>query len=147
MIKGKHHGPPAQSVCSNVLRSSPSSPCSLVGRYYDPATGQFLSVDPMVAETGQAYAYTGDDPVNAVDSAGTLASNQFGQGCGAVVQDCLESTAKEDSDCSTYKAPGDVYKRQLSGVEVTGGSWTSVGDAMGSGRSPPRGKDFMPKLS
>ncbi len=35
---------------------------SLVGRYYDPATDQFLSVDPDVAETGQPYAYTGDDP-------------------------------------------------------------------------------------
>jgi len=29
--------------------------------------GQFLSVDPMVATTGQAYAYTGDDPVNDVN--------------------------------------------------------------------------------
>jgi hypothetical protein len=29
-----------------------------------------LSVDPDVAETGQPYAYTGDDPVNAVDPKG-----------------------------------------------------------------------------
>jgi hypothetical protein len=28
-------------------------------RYYDPSTGQFLTVDPMVGETGEAYAYTG----------------------------------------------------------------------------------------
>ena len=41
-----------------------------MGRYYDPATGQFLSVDPLVEETGQAYAYTGGDPVNRVDPAG-----------------------------------------------------------------------------
>lgn len=41
-----------------------------VGRYYDPATGQFLSVDPLVDETGQPYAYTGDDPVNGVDPSG-----------------------------------------------------------------------------
>ena len=26
----------------------------VVGRYYDPQTGQFLSVDPLVDETGQA---------------------------------------------------------------------------------------------
>ena len=39
----------------------------LIGRYYDPATGQFLSVDPLVGETGQPYAYTGDDPVNGTD--------------------------------------------------------------------------------
>ena len=28
----------------------------LIGRYYDPQTGQFLSVDPLVRETGQPYA-------------------------------------------------------------------------------------------
>jgi len=43
---------------------------SLVGRYYDPATGQFLTVDPNVAQTGQPYAYTGDDPLNATDPLG-----------------------------------------------------------------------------
>jgi hypothetical protein len=43
---------------------------SLVGRYYDPGTGQFLTVDPDISETGQAYAYTGDDPVNGVDPLG-----------------------------------------------------------------------------
>lgn len=30
----------------------------IIGRYYDPATAQFLSVDPDVAQTGQPYAYT-----------------------------------------------------------------------------------------
>jgi RHS repeat-associated protein len=42
----------------------------LVGRYYDPATGRFLTVDPDVAETGEPYIYTGDDPVNGVDPMG-----------------------------------------------------------------------------
>ena len=45
-----------------------------VGRYYDPGTGQFLNVDPLVEQTGQAYAYTGDDPVNGVDPNGAAAS-------------------------------------------------------------------------
>ena len=99
MIKGKHHGPPAQSVCSNVLRSSPSSPCSLVGRYYDPATGQFLSVDPMVAETGQAYAYTGDDPVNAVDPLGLVPD------CGGQVGSCVErSPGRPEVSCAPYQS-------------------------------------------
>jgi RHS repeat-associated protein len=43
-----------------------------VGRYYDPTTGQFLSVDPLVGETGQPYAYTKDDPVNATDPLGDI---------------------------------------------------------------------------
>jgi RHS repeat-associated protein len=42
----------------------------LINRYYDPTTGQFLSVDPDAAETGQPYAYTGDDPVNGTDPLG-----------------------------------------------------------------------------
>jgi hypothetical protein len=44
---------------------------TLVDRYYDPATGQFLTVDPLVGQTGQAYAYAGDDPVNETDPTGT----------------------------------------------------------------------------
>src|ERR1700676_1882584 len=39
-------------------------------RYYDPATGQFLSVDPLANLTGTPYAYTGGDPVNGSDPSG-----------------------------------------------------------------------------
>lgn len=41
-----------------------------VNRYYDPTTAQFLSVDPDVAETGQPYAFTGNDPLNQTDPLG-----------------------------------------------------------------------------
>ena len=41
-----------------------------VHRYYDPTTGQFVSVDPMVNQTGQPYAYTSGDPVNEIDPQG-----------------------------------------------------------------------------
>jgi hypothetical protein len=43
--------------------------CS-VGRYYDPETGQFLSVDPKIEQTLEAFIYVGDDPVNAIDPNG-----------------------------------------------------------------------------
>ncbi len=46
---------------------------SVVNRYYDPATDQFLSVDPDVATTGQPYAFTGDDPLNSTDPLGLMA--------------------------------------------------------------------------
>jgi RHS repeat-associated protein len=42
----------------------------LRARMYDPSTGVFLSVDPLLAETGQPYAYTGDNPVNLTDLTG-----------------------------------------------------------------------------
>ena len=40
--------------------------------YYDPATGSFLSVDPLVQYTHVPYEYAGDDPVNAIDPNGLL---------------------------------------------------------------------------
>ena len=42
----------------------------LVHRYYDPSTGQFVSVDPLVSMTGEAYGYTYDNPVNQYDPMG-----------------------------------------------------------------------------
>jgi RHS repeat-associated protein len=44
----------------------------LVNRYYDAATGQFLSVDPLVGSTGEPYGYVGDDPSNGIDPLGLL---------------------------------------------------------------------------
>jgi RHS repeat-associated protein len=42
----------------------------LVHRYYDPSTGQFMSIDPVVDLTQQPYLYGADDPVNATDPSG-----------------------------------------------------------------------------
>ena len=39
-------------------------------RYFDPATGQFVSRDPLVGVTGQPYSYAGNSPTNATDPAG-----------------------------------------------------------------------------
>jgi RHS repeat-associated protein len=62
--------------------TDPTGLIYLVNRYYDPAAGQFLSVDPMVAETGQPYAYADDDPVNAIDPIG-LDCGLFSFACSA----------------------------------------------------------------
>jgi RHS repeat-associated protein len=61
----------------------------LRARYYDPATQQFLTVDPLVGWTEQAYAYVGGSPTNATDPRGLLvtclsASGWTGLGAGAV---------------------------------------------------------------
>lgn len=42
----------------------------LRARYYDPATEQFLTRDPLAAQTQEPYGYTGGDPLNMVDSSG-----------------------------------------------------------------------------
>ena len=42
----------------------------LRNRYYDPATAQFLTADPLAALTGQPYSYAGNNPLNGVDPLG-----------------------------------------------------------------------------
>ena len=42
----------------------------LLARYYDPSTGQFLSVDPDVATTLSPYGYVNGDPLNSADPTG-----------------------------------------------------------------------------
>jgi RHS repeat-associated protein len=42
----------------------------LRARYYDPATGQFLSRDPLEDTTLHPYAYADNDPTNATDPSG-----------------------------------------------------------------------------
>lgn len=42
----------------------------LRARYYDPATGQFISRDPLASLTGEPYAYVTDNPLNAADPTG-----------------------------------------------------------------------------
>ena len=42
----------------------------LVNRFLDTSVGQFVSVDPMNAFTGQPYSYTADNPINVVDPLG-----------------------------------------------------------------------------
>ena len=55
----------------------------LIHRYYDPTTGQFLTVDPDLQRTQEPFTYTTDDPVNNVDPLGlynklrTIASGYF----------------------------------------------------------------------
>ncbi len=63
----------------------------LQARYYDPATQQFVSVDPLVDQTKQPYAYTADDPLNMIDPTGLCPSGGFcpweavGQATGAAL--------------------------------------------------------------
>ncbi len=45
---------------------------SVVNRYYDPSTDQFLSIDPDVESTDQPYVFVGDDPLNADDPLGLM---------------------------------------------------------------------------
>jgi RHS repeat-associated protein len=60
----------------------------LRAREYDPATGQFMSVDPLEAITGAPYSYAGDDPLNAGDATGLFSIGEI-----PVVGEALEKGA------------------------------------------------------
>jgi RHS repeat-associated protein len=58
----------------------------LRARYYDPATAQFLTVDPLVDATFAAYYYGSDNPVNFTNPSGPCERKKTDQrrvcGCG-----------------------------------------------------------------
>jgi RHS repeat-associated protein len=52
--------------------TDPTGMVYLINRYYDPQTGQFISVDPDLAQTLQPYAYADGNPVTETDPTGTI---------------------------------------------------------------------------
>ena len=56
----------------------------LNNRYHDPITGQFISVDPLVASTGEPYIYAGGNPATYSDPSGLCPPNA----------DCYEDALK-----------------------------------------------------
>src|SRR6201999_2758194 len=55
--------------------TDPTGLIYLINRYYDPVTGQFLSVDPEVASTLQPYAYAAGNPVSNNDPTGLVSAS------------------------------------------------------------------------
>jgi RHS repeat-associated protein len=53
----------------------------LRARYYDPATGQFISRDPIEALTHEPYGYVGGNPLNATDPLGLFCLFSNSKGC------------------------------------------------------------------
>ena len=68
------------STPATMRCSRPRSLTFAINRYYDPATNQFLSVDPLVGETGQPYVYSNDNPLNEADPLGAYACSAVTNG-------------------------------------------------------------------
>ena len=65
-------------------RDAESGLVYLQARTYDPATGQFLTVDPLVALTNQAYGYANGAPLDIVDPLGLWGWSVVGTALGVV---------------------------------------------------------------
>jgi len=81
---GPHHVSRPARRCPRRHGGDPSEPV-VVGRYYDPTTGQFLCVDPDVRDSGVGYAYADDNPVSDSDPTGQAARFINPYGCGVYV--------------------------------------------------------------
>jgi RHS repeat-associated protein len=55
----------------------------LRARYYNPATGQFTTRDPLEASTGQPYEYANDNPLSYADPPGLFGCGIFHSVCSA----------------------------------------------------------------
>ena len=70
-VRARHSASPA-NVGVSTLRGSRlcATVVFLNNRYHDPGLGRFISVDPLVAKTGQAYAYGTNNPITYSDPTG-----------------------------------------------------------------------------
>lgn len=95
----------------------------LVNRYYDPATGQFLNVDPLVATTQAPYTYTSDNPLNLTDPLGLNDCGIFSVVCdvGHVVAGGTKATAHGITRAAKY-----AYHHPLQTVGVVAGGVAAV---------------------
>jgi RHS repeat-associated protein len=87
-------------------------------RTYDPATGQFLTIDPLVGETGAPYNYTEDNPVNGVDPSG--------MSCGWEFWDCAPKAAGAVAHFAETLNPIKYYEDEVNDYENGCGYFASV---------------------
>jgi RHS repeat-associated protein len=73
----------------------------LRARYYDPATAQFLTVDPALTKTHESYVYVADGPLTSIDPTGE---------CAVARTAARDSTAEE---CKQLRGSIEVTARNL----------------------------------
>jgi RHS repeat-associated protein len=61
----------------------------LRARVYDPATAQFLSVDPVASVTRAPYNYANDNPANLIDPSGQIAAAPVIEVCADAPEACI----------------------------------------------------------
>jgi len=107
-------------------------------RYYDPGTDQFLSVDPDLAETGQPYAFTGDDPLNKTDPLGLSGGSQgylnYLLALNKQKKFCAAHPGIRGHSCGglLHEIVGTVAKGVQHTSNVTKGAWNGYSNAVDS---------------
>jgi RHS repeat-associated protein len=99
-------------------------------RYYDPATAQWLTRDPLTAITHAPYAYVGDNPLNGTDPLGLCWGPEcwlehFGGSHSKTVCDLLDgglAAGLAGGDCPRPAPPADCTTRALQAGSLRSGS-------------------------
>jgi RHS repeat-associated protein len=84
----------------------------LRARYYEPTTGQFLSLDARVGATREPFGYVGSNPLNSTDVTG-LSAVCADEGCGGM--------------CTAFS------RCTQPGAQYSGQAWSVINDIVGSG--------------
>jgi RHS repeat-associated protein len=118
-------------------RDDESNLLYLRARYYDPATAQFLTRDPMVTTTRSPYGYVLGNPLNAADPSGLDNCGLFAFFCDAVataaqaVADRLPNCTVFDGNCAPVIKSAEVCVGGAiyGGMGITGS--VCIGEANG----------------
>jgi RHS repeat-associated protein len=92
-----------------------------INRYYDPGTGQFISVDPDLIQTQTAYAYAGDNPITGTDPTGLVVKADKCEDGGAIGPDTLKVKfcAISNKTITGFRWQGEVTATLVYGAPLT----------------------------
>jgi RHS repeat-associated protein len=122
--------------------TDPTGLLYLLNRYYDPAAGQFISVDPSVSQTLEPYAYANGNPLSETDPAGLDPSCGAGVSNYALIHDFRMERYPHGSgqyrDAPLYCGRSDTSKKVGWGYrhfkkhiwQVADGTWDEFEGAM-----------------
>jgi RHS repeat-associated protein len=103
-------------------------------RVYDPATGQFLTVDPLDAVTREPYSYASDNPVNSGDPSGLSNWNPFSESFwtegNVISESSLNPIPDYEAEVSSYENGCGYFASVAHGIE---GAVVGALDASGAG--------------
>ncbi len=100
--------------------TDPTGLIYLINRYYDPVTGQFVSVDPAISQTEQTYEYAIDNPANFLDPTGLFPVSEAGISCkpkGTVIK-CTAATRHIWSSAALAIRPGTPPGLEAAGANL-----------------------------
>jgi RHS repeat-associated protein len=103
-------------------------------RYYDPTTAQFLTRDPLEAETGAPYSYAGNDPIDNSDPTGlfcVLGHNSDGSCRGSGVVNAAGGAVKEGAHLADDAVTDPFYLMYWGSLDANGAIHWTLGHAFG----------------